>query len=454
MKILLSNYQQKKSIKSEPTRFPILSENLAEYRTGKKGFIDMKAAVSVLIPVAFQIATMHEQGHALPGLRADTVDIYDRNFVLNEKALSYEGVIFPGFSAPEIYSGISNGVTTDIYTFTALIYYLIIGQAPENAFNRMKQPDRAIIDDYLLNEIRDAQSIYVPELQIEENPFESESVKRSSINSTDNEVIDNNFIEILEKGLNLQPDERYNSMLEMIAVIEPYNTKASTIYPLLMDIDRDSIHSNLIVTKKTRNKHPQPEDILQTNLENEFISTVDISEEDHINDVVKNEMIEILDEISYEDRLENEEVIPEHDVEEKKDINETQMEYISVDTDINTVEEDSSTDYSEDNILDEEAVVEETVDKDDIKTEDELYEFKQEQELIDKEFLNGIIDAINGQSEVLQKESTSHLVSFGNESESILEGNDNQQEILSNIDVVDNDITKSLKDMWEMLEKL
>ena len=127
MKVFLQHYQQKRNIKKEPTHFPVLSSHLSEYRAGRKGFIDMYAAVSIMMPLANEIAAVHETGQLLPGLRPDTVDILDRRFVLNEKAYTYEGVIFPGFSAPEIYEGRTEGETTDIYTFCALLFYLITG---------------------------------------------------------------------------------------------------------------------------------------------------------------------------------------------------------------------------------------------------------------------------------------------------------------------------------------
>ena len=258
MKIFLDNYRKKRNIKKEPDHFPVLSKNLAEYRTGRKGFIDMKAAVSIIMPLGRQIAEVHEEGMGLPGLRPDTVDIAGRKLVLNEKAFCYEGVIFPGFTAPEIYEGISKGIASDIYSFSALLYYIIVGQPPENAFNRMNNGNEPVISQEMYEEIRQAESIYVPKLRIEEDPFESEDVKGETVLLFETEIINSGLIEILEKGLNLDADKRFVSMRELIALLEPYNTNASTIYPLLLYTDEDEIHNNLIITRKTAVRERKP----------------------------------------------------------------------------------------------------------------------------------------------------------------------------------------------------
>ena len=252
MKIrIIDEYKERIKIRREPLRFPILPKTLSEYRTGRKGFIDIRAAVSIMMPVALEIARLHKEGHMLPGLRPDTLDITDRKLTINDAAFSYDGVIFPGFSAPEVYKGIVNERATDIYSFTAILFYLIMGFPLENAYNRMTLALPAISDE-LFEKALNAESIYVPELKVELDPFEPERETPESVPIEADTIMEYGFAEILEKGLAVEAEDRYFDMSELIAVLEPYNTKASIIYPIFLSVNEDEIHNNLIVSRQAR----------------------------------------------------------------------------------------------------------------------------------------------------------------------------------------------------------
>ncbi|MCL1829946.1 MAG: hypothetical protein FWG21_00790 [Oscillospiraceae bacterium] len=248
MKVFLGNYRHKKNNKKLQRDAQILPATLAEYRAGLKGFIDMYTVVSVCLPLAWQIAESHEHGRALPGLRPDTIDISDRRLVLNEMAFDYLGVIFPGFSAPEVYEGATSGIPTDIYSFTAILYFFLVGVAPSNAFIRLNNRHDHLISSELFLQLTQASELSTTAKE-EYDPFESESVQHLPDGQQVHELIDNNFIEILEKGLAIDPINRYHSMTELIATLEPYNTNASIIYPMLLHVDEDRIHDNLVVNE-------------------------------------------------------------------------------------------------------------------------------------------------------------------------------------------------------------
>ena len=244
----IETQKQKKKIKNEPKLLPVLPLDLAVYRTGRPGFIDMRAAVSLMMPVAEAIGELHASAQTLPGLRPDTIDIADRSLAVNSSALLYEGVIYPGYSAPEIYTGVTHGIRTDIYSFSALLYYVVTGAAPDNAFNRMKQHS-ALFTKELYEEILRSQSIYIPELKAEDDPFDPEIYDVQPLPVIPDDMIDKVFVAILERGMAIEASERFDDMNELIASLSPYNTKASIVYPVLMAVEEQDIHKNLIVEK-------------------------------------------------------------------------------------------------------------------------------------------------------------------------------------------------------------
>ena len=463
MKIFFGNKEQKRKIKDEPLRFPVVSSTLAEYRTGLAGFIDMRAAVSLCMPLAMQIAALHEEKQALPGLRPDTVDIKNRKFVLNEKALVYDGVIYPGFSAPEVYSGYTFGISTDIYTFCALLYYIVIGQAPENAFVRLQKEATPLFSEALIEEISNASSIYLPELRSEEDPFESEAIVRESLLQPTFEIISLSFIEILEKGLSIDAEDRYTSMRELIALLEVFNTRSSTVYPLLLDIDQEKIHSDLILTKtvpvttygiksflvakqeaKTASKpasivestsQPLPDEDIPTYKETstqDIIQEVnDIYVEPSIDDSAQQASIEIEQELEIDEDRSNqqqEEFLDEESQDEvaKKD---SIVELEDEAEEIDAISEEMDISEEINDVSEETDVVTEQIENDTIPMQNEL--------------LNSIIEAI-GDKGRLQDESL--------EDEEVVVQPISVTVTNSTAPTI-NEVTKSLDDMWELLEK-
>ena len=487
MKILFDSYKQKKKIKAEPSHFPVLSTNLAEYRTGRKGYIDMNAAASIVMPLAQEIAIAHEQGQALPGLRPDTVDIKDRRLTLNDKVFSYEGVIFPGFSAPEIYTGSLIQNASDIYTFTALIYYIIIGKAPENAYNRLATPETPLVSDSFLEEIKESESIYVPELQIEYDPFESEAVKPETTVFQTNSILDIGFIAILERGLSLDAANRFSSMRELIAELTPFSTKADCIYPILFKVDEDKIHSNLITKKtievksKTKGRVITPKvktvgnDIVLDNVTSDSIDALDETY-DHNDDIKELSVIEdssiLVDETSFikaETALATETVLQEeiatnalHTL-KAKFVEFTQLddEENEIVPDLEVVDLSSEQGVEIDELEDYESqsveIVDDaigSIDTDALEsTEETLDEMQQIEsdvaEVVQYEMQLPVLDELQ---EILRQE-TPHIVHFGVEDVIVVEESD-KEELLKEEPPVSNEVMKSIHDIWEMLESL
>ena len=432
LKTFLNNSKQKRNIKKEPERFPVLPKTLAEYRAGRKGYIDAYAAVSILMPLAMQIAVVHEEGQTLPSLRPDTIDILNRRFVLNEAAYKYEGVIFPGYSAPEIYEGKTYGIVTDIYAFCAVLYYLIVGKAPENAFNRLSNSHLPIVSEEIYEDIKRAESIYLPELKAEDDPFESEIVKWEHADNSIDEIIDDNFIGILEKGLSLVSEDRFISMENIIASLQPYNTKAAYIYPLLLDIDAEMIHNDLIITKQVVAKKQSPvlfSRFLPLGIRRIGAEEVEVKEGSNQIDLLPIKPDESAPKDISVDMVNSEEITSD------EMYGEVQIETAAEDEPSTGMIEESS-----------EELVEEIVETTDYLVDEQISESSSEE---------SSVSSIEDVEDILSLDSE-HIVSFGEEKDS---DEVTQEDIIGSSEEVEvptpsNELTKSLQEMWEMLESL
>ena len=249
MKIeFIENRRQKKRIRKEPGRMSALPKTLLEYRAGRDGFIDMRSAVSVLMPLAREIESKNLEGETLPSLIPEQVAIEERSFTLKPGALEYRGVIYPGFSPPEIYAGATLGVSSDVYSFAAILFFLMTGVEPENAFNRMEDA-QPLFSLTLLEEMKTASSIYVKELEVRDDPFAFELSGSDRFPGLSDLVIDDEFTAILERAMALDLEERFQSIGDLMVAFSPYNTKASILYPVMVSVADEDIYQNLLVSK-------------------------------------------------------------------------------------------------------------------------------------------------------------------------------------------------------------
>jgi serine/threonine protein kinase len=344
-----------------------------------------------------------------------------------------------------------------------LLYYIVIGQAPENAFVRLQKEATPLFSEALIEEISNASSIYLPELRSEEDPFESEAVVRESLLQPTFEIISLSFIEILEKGLSIDAEDRYTSMRELIALLEVFNTRSSTVYPLLLDIDQEKIHSDLILTKtvpvttygiksflvakqeaKTASKpasivestsQPLPDEDIPTYKETstqDIIQEVnDIYVEPSIDDSAQQASIDIEQELEIDEDRSNqqqEEFLDEESQDEvaKKD---SIVELEDEAEEIDAISEEMDISEEINDVSEETDVVTEQIENDTIPMQNEL--------------LNSIIEAI-GDKGRLQDESL--------EDEEVVVQPISVTVTNSTAPTI-NEVTKSLDDMWELLEK-
>lgn len=123
--------QKKESSKKSKTQENAVS--LTAYMQQYPHGLGVNGAVSLLLSAAIQLRNLHNDGKL-------HLQIYPENILIdangasikepsNQEARRYNS----GFAAPEIYKGAGFGVTSDIYSFAAVLYYTATGTAPANS---------------------------------------------------------------------------------------------------------------------------------------------------------------------------------------------------------------------------------------------------------------------------------------------------------------------------------
>ncbi len=150
--------------------------------------IDRNDAVSMLMPVALKLRDLHNDGKSHLQVSPDSIYVSPVGAELHKPTDSEAARYTSGYAAPEVYKGTAAGNLSDIYSFCAVLSYAISGVHPENSLSRHNE-------------------------------------------STDAEVVEGAFatdelVSILDKGMALSVEERYETMQEIIIKLSPFNVKA------------------------------------------------------------------------------------------------------------------------------------------------------------------------------------------------------------------------------------
>lgn len=116
------------------------SMHLKEY-IKRGGRLSFERAVFVLTPVIRQIASMHEQGLSHLNITPERIFINEAGQGVLLPALSRsKKTLAAGYAAPELYqSGGRVGFWTDVYTLSAILFFMVTGEQPANVKLRKKQ---------------------------------------------------------------------------------------------------------------------------------------------------------------------------------------------------------------------------------------------------------------------------------------------------------------------------
>ena len=172
---------------------------MASYPNG----LGIHDAVALLLPVALQLRDMHNNGQPHLQVSPDTIMVGATAKLIAPTESEADRYI-SGFAAKEIYSGSGRGILSDIYSFCAVLYYASSGTIPANSLQRSTE-------DICTNE-----------------------------NST--------FAQIINKGMQMQPEDRFDTMQTVILRLSEYNVKPF--------IPKEEVHNIKSTTSKaTRITH-------------------------------------------------------------------------------------------------------------------------------------------------------------------------------------------------------
>ena len=109
---------------------------LRTYMTHFPQGLGIGEAVSMLLPVAIQLRNLHNDGKLHLQISPDTILISAKGSVLKEPSKKETDRHCSGFTAPEVYRGAGFGVASDLYSFAAVLLFVVTGRTPVNSLQQ------------------------------------------------------------------------------------------------------------------------------------------------------------------------------------------------------------------------------------------------------------------------------------------------------------------------------
>ena len=142
--VLITGRKKKKTARAaagQKPRTTALKDYMAAYPEG----MGIGGAVALLLPVAIRLRNLHNDGRLHLQVCPENIRVGAEGALLNEPTGQESGRFNNGFAAPEIYRGAGFGITSDVYSFAAVLYYVATGKIPANSL----QPE-ALEQDFML----------------------------------------------------------------------------------------------------------------------------------------------------------------------------------------------------------------------------------------------------------------------------------------------------------------
>lgn len=173
--------------------------SLRTYMTDYPNGLGAHHATSLLMPVALQLRDLHNDGALHVQVSPDSVLIHGDKATLKPASGLEADRYISGFAAPEVYPGKRIGLSSDVYSFCALLYFAASGITPANALSR---------------------------------DTEASLLKPDSL--------DDDFFAILSQGMSLDAAVRADGMQTLVYRLSPYNTAVSPTPPVPHYTDFDA----------------------------------------------------------------------------------------------------------------------------------------------------------------------------------------------------------------------
>lgn len=127
-----------------------LQAHMEKYPQG----LGIGGAVSLLLPAAIQLRNLHNDGKLHLQIGPENILIGAEGASLKDPSSQETGRFNSGFAAPEIYRGAGFGITSDIYSFAAVLLYAATGKVPANSLQQeVLEQDFALLEDVTFAQI-------------------------------------------------------------------------------------------------------------------------------------------------------------------------------------------------------------------------------------------------------------------------------------------------------------
>lgn len=144
--IILANRKKpkRKNHKQKTEQTITLREYLQNYPQG----LGIGGAVSLLLPAGIALRNYHNDGKLHLEICPENILVGDHGASLKNPSGQETGRFNSGFAAPEIYRGVGFGITSDIYSFAAVLLYVATGKVPANSLQwEALEQDFAFLED-------------------------------------------------------------------------------------------------------------------------------------------------------------------------------------------------------------------------------------------------------------------------------------------------------------------
>ena len=165
------------------------AKTLRKYMEAHPNGLGVSEAVSLLLPVAIQLRDLHNSGKLHLQVSPDSICVSAAGATLKDSGKKETDRLSSGFAAPEIYKGVGFGAASDIYSFAAVLYFAATGKTPANSLQ-----GELLEEEFLL--------------LAEKEPV---------------------FTELIRKGMAFIPQERTQSMQELIYGVSAFHNQKSHI---------------------------------------------------------------------------------------------------------------------------------------------------------------------------------------------------------------------------------
>lgn len=221
--ILLISTKKKKVHKktARKTRGKEKTVTLTAYMQQYPQGLGVSGAVSLLLGAAIQLRNLHNDGKLHLQICPENILISANGTSIKEPGNQETGRYNSGFAAPEVYRGAGFGVTSDIYSFSAVLLYAVTGKVPAN------------------------------------------SLQQELVDQQIGTIAESAFADTLRKAMAFGILERTQSMQELISGIAVYNTAVQELKPVREDLTpeaakREEPTRTTVAVKEKQQKQTNP----------------------------------------------------------------------------------------------------------------------------------------------------------------------------------------------------